>query len=170
MTTESDRGGEPPASPDVEAEVLRVGAGTAEGDGVLVALELLVGNDGAATRIGGWTVRVRLTDGTTEELPLRGLSEPTTFEFPRGGRRTVDPASVLRDRAPEQPIGSGEELAGVLVCDAEGLEREDLLGNGTTYAVTFRDAESDEVLVRHLLSVGPVDGDAPGYFPGLAGT
>lgn len=170
MTAASDRDGEPTASSGLEAEVLRVGARTAGEDGILVAVELRLENTGAATRIGGWAVRVRLTDGTTAELALRDLPEPATFAFPRDGERTVDPASVLRTRAPERTIGPDEELVGMLVCETGGLEQEELLGNGVLYTVRFRDAEGGELEVRRLLSVGPVGGDAAGYFPGLAGT
>lgn len=168
--TASGRDDEPTASPDLEAEVLRVGARPEEDEGVRVALELAVENAGAPTRVGAWTVRVRLTDGTTEELPLTAPSEPATFGFPRGGDRAVAPGSVLQSQTPERPIGGGEELAGWLVCEAGGLEPGELLGNGTLYTVSFRVADGGEVTVRHLLSVGPVGGDPAGYFPGLAGT
>lgn len=169
MTAASVEAGGPAESPDFRAEVLRVGAAREMGGGVLVALELVVANDGAPGRPEGWSVRVRLTDGTTAELPLRDLAEPVVFALPDGSDRTVEPASVLPGRLRERPIERDDERTGTLVCGGAGLGAEELLGNGTTYVVGFRDGEGGEVEARLLVSVGPV-GDEPEYFPGLGGT
>lgn len=151
-----------------EVEVLRVGAGTGEDGRRVVVLETEVVNVGPPVRVGGWSVRARLVDGRWEELPVRPPSGPVEVRFPRGEERTVTAAEALDGGLDRRPVETGEDRAGVLVCGTRGLPADELLGNGTTYVVRFRDGEGREGEARHLVSVGPSEPGA--YFPGLGGT
>lgn len=169
MTEEAGPGAAKADAPDLSADVIGVGIGRGRAGARRVVLELVLANAGAPSRVGGWSVQVRLPDGTTRELPLGRLPAPATFVFPDGSERRVEPASLLPGRLRDRPIGRDEERPGFVVCGSRGLEPDDLTANGTVYTASFRDGDGGDVEARHLVSQGPI-GDAPEYFPGLEGT